>query len=187
MKDRYRLIGNDLIIDTFADNTSNQFKKGYLLPYPFEDKDINNGKYYNLKELVCKLNEYDRQVNQELYTNEDLLLNLEKQVYPLLEQKLSDAISKLKKHQSDKIKMQFVDLDYNTGDIAKYTLNCTVSLADEYGDSQPLQYSKEIDEYTRTRILLELNNYLDTIKIDTMSTEDKVLWYGLRARLLTLE
>lgn len=187
MKDRYRLIGNDLIIDTFADNTSNQFKKGYLLPYPFEDEDVNNGRYYNLTDLVDKLNEYDRQVNQELYDNEEMLLTLEKQLYPLLEQKLSDTISKLKKNQSDKIKIQFVDLDYNTGDIAKYTINCTVSLADETGGDEALFHGKEIDEYTRTKMLLELNKYLNDIRIDKMSNEDKVLWYGLRARLLTLE
>lgn len=187
MKDRYRLIGNDLIIDTFADNTSNQFKEGYLLPYPFEDNDVNNGRYYTLNDLVDKLNEYDNQVNHGLYDNTDLFLNLEKQVYPLLEQRLSDTIGKLKKNQSDKIKISFVDLDYTTGDVAKYTLDCKISFEDETGGDEALFHGKEIDEYTRTKMLLELNKYLNDIRIDKMSNEDKVLWYGLRARLLTLE
>ena len=84
MKDRYRLIGNDLIIDTFADNTSNQFKKGYLLPYPFEDEDVKWNDYVakikNEEDLAAaKIKEQEEaevKVNDFMFKNKKISWNI---------------------------------------------------------------------------------------------------------------
>lgn len=76
-------------------------------------------------------------------------------------------------------------MDYNTGEISKYNINVSVSRSDETGTIDNYKYipTKELDEYTRTSMLLEFEKYINENKF---TQEELVLLYGLRARLLTL-
>lgn len=178
--DRYRLVsGGELIVDTVAyDN--NEEKDAYLLSPHYD-----NPGYYNTQDLVDKLNEYDRMVTKDYYADENFSLDLEKQILPRLNSRLKQKLCELQPYSQDKFDINYMDMDYNTGAISKYTINVSVSRSDETGTIDNYKYipTKELDEYTRTSMLLEFEKYINENKF---TQEELVLLYGLRARLLTL-
>lgn len=178
--DRYRLVsGGELIVDTVAyDN--NEEKDAYLLSPHYD-----NPGYYNTQDLVDKLNEYDRMVTKDYYADETFSLDLEKQIIPCLNSRLKQKICELQPYSNDKFDINYMDMDYNTGEISKYNINVSVSRSDETGRIDNYKYipTKELDEYTRTSMLLEFEKYINENKF---TQEELVLLYGLRARLLTL-
>ena len=178
--DRYRLVsGGELIVDTVAyDN--NEEKDAYLLSPHYD-----NPRYYNTMELVDKLNEYDRMVTKDYYADETFSLDLENQIIPRLNSELKQKLCELQPYSNDKFDINYMDMDYNTGEISKYNINVSVSRSDETGTIDNYKYipTKELDEYTRTSMLLEFEKYINENKF---TQEELVLLYGLRARLLTL-
>lgn len=178
--DRYRLVsGGELIVDTVAyDN--NKEKDAYLLSPHYD-----NPGYYNTQDLVDKLNEYDRMVTKDYYADENFSLDLENQIIPRLNSELKQKLCELQPYSNDKFDINYMDMDYNTGEISKYNINVSVSRSDETGTIDNYKYipTKELDEYTRTSMLLEFEKYINENKF---TQEELVLLYGLRARLLTL-
>ena len=178
--DRYRLVsGGELIVDTVAyDN--NEEKDAYLLSPHYD-----NPGYYNTQDLVDKLNEYDRMVTKDYYADETFSLDLENQIIPRLNSELKQKLCELQPYSNDKFDINYMDMDYNTGEISKYNINVSVSRSDETGRIDNYKYipTKELDEYTRTSMLLEFEKYINENKF---TQEELVLLYGLRARLLIL-
>ena len=178
--DRYRLVsGGELIVDTVAyDN--NEEKDAYLLSHHYD-----NPGYYNTQDLVDKLNEYDRMVTKDYQADETFSLDLENQIIPRLNSELKQKLCELQPYSNDKFDINYMDMDYNTGEISKYNINVSVSRSDETGRIDNYKYipTKELDEYTRTSMLLEFEKYINENKF---TQEELVLLYGLRARLLTL-
>ena len=178
--DRYRLVsGGELIVDNVAyDN--NEEKDAYLLSPHYD-----NPGYYNTQDLVDKLNEYDRMVTKDYYADETFSLDLENQIIPRLNSELKQKLCELQPYSNDKFDINYMDMDYNTGEISKYNINVSVSRSDETGRIDNYKYipTKELDEYTRTSMLLEFEKYINENKF---TQEELVLLYGLRARLLTL-
>ena len=178
--DRYRLVsGGELIVDTVAyDN--NEEKDAYLLSPHYD-----NPGYYNTQDLVDKLNEYDRMVTKDYYADETFSLDLENQIIPRLNSELKQKLCELQPYSNDKFDINYMDMDYNTGEISKYNINVSVSRSDETGTIDNYKYipTKELDEYTRTSMLLEFEKYINENKF---TQEELVLLYGLRARLLIL-
>ena len=178
--DRYRLVsGGELIVDNVAyDN--NEEKDAYLLSPHYD-----NPGYYNTQDLVDKLNEYDRMVTKDYYADENFSLDLENQIIPRLNSELKQKLCELQPYSNDKFDINYMDMDYNTGEISKYNINVSVSRSDETGRIDNYKYipTKELDEYTRTSMLLEFEKYINENKF---TQEELVLLYGLRARLLTL-
>ena len=178
--DRYRLVsGGELIVDNVAyDN--NEEKDAYLLSPHYD-----NPGYYNTQDLVDKLNEYDRMVTKDYYADENFSLDLENQIIPRLNSELKQKLCELQPYSNDKFDINYMDMDYNTGEISKYNINVSVSRSDETGTIDNYKYipTKELDEYTRTSMLLEFEKYINENKF---TQEELVLLYGLRARLLTL-
>ena len=167
--DRYRLVsGGELIVDA------------YLLSPHYD-----NPGYYNTQDLVDKLNEYDRMVTKDYYADETFSLDLENQIIPRLNSELKQKICELQPYSNDKFDINYMDMDYNTGEISKYNINVSVSRSDETGRIDNYKYipTKELDEYTRTSMLLEFEKYINENKF---TQEELVLLYGLRARLLLL-
>ena len=178
--DRYRLVsGGELIVDNVAyDN--NEEKDAYLLSPHYD-----NPGYYNTQDLVDKLNEYDRMVTKDYYADETFSLDLENQIIPRLNSELKQKLCELQPYSNDKFDINYMDMDYNTGEISKYNINVSVSRSDETGTIDNYKYipTKELDEYTRTSMLIEFEKYINENKF---TQEELVLLYGLRARLLTL-
>ena len=178
--DRYRLVsGGELIVDNVAyDN--NEEKDAYLLSPHYD-----NPGYYNTQDLVDKLNEYDRMVTKDYYADETFSLDLENQIIPRLNSELKQKLCELQPYSNDKFDINYMDMDYNTGEISKYNINVSVSRSDETGTIDNYKYipTKELDEYTRTSMLLEFEKYINENKF---TQEELVLLYGLRARLLIL-
>ena len=178
--DRYRLVsGGELIVDTVAyDN--NEEKDAYLLSPHYD-----NPGYYNTQDLVDKLNEYDRMVTKDYYADETFSLDLENQIIPRLNSELKQKLCELQPYSNDKFDINYMDMDYNTGEISKYNINVSVSRSDETGRIDNYKYipTKELDGYTRTSMLLEFEKYINENKF---TQEELVLLYGLRARLLIL-
>ena len=183
--DRYKLVGGgDLILDTLAYDNNHE-KEGYLLLPHHYYPDDDNPRYYNTMELVDKLNEYDRMVTKDYYADETFSLDLENQIIPRLNSELKQKLCELQPYSNDKFDINYMDMDYNTGEISKYNINVSVSRSDETGRIDNYKYipTKELDEYTRTSMLLEFEKYINENKF---TQEELVLLYGLRARLLSL-
>ena len=183
--DRYRLVsGGELIVDTVAyDN--NEEKDAYLLSPHCYCHDDDSG-YYDVEDLVDKLNEYDRMVTKDYYADENFSLDLENQIIPRLNSELKQKLCELQPYSNDKFDINYMDIDYNTGEVSKYTIDVSVSRSDETGridNNYKYIPTKELDEYTRTSMLLEFEKYINENKF---TQEELVLLYGLRARLLTL-
>ena len=161
--DRYRLVsGGELIVDTVAyDN--NEEKDAYLLSPHYD-----NPGYYNTQDLVDKLNEYDRMVTKDYYADENFSLDLEKQIIPRLNSELKQKLCELQPYSNDKFDINYMDMDYNTGEISKYNINVSVSRSDETGridNNYKYIPTKELDEYTRTTMLIEFEKYINENKL----------------------
>lgn len=181
MKDRYILVSDSLILDRFEYDESGR-EKGYLLPSMFQN---DTGKYHNANALVDKLNDYDKQLNGNLYNDTNLLLQYENTILPSISSFINEQLSNLPLYSSEEFNVQVADVgNIRDGEFRKHTIECKVSYTDSTGFVEPSdkEFMKQIDKYTLTRILLEVNNYIDEF---ADSDRDKILLFGLRARLLT--
>lgn len=184
-KDRYTLVcQGDIILDNFRHETRTG-KDGYdLMNHNRIGGDVPDD-LYSKEELVKQLNEYDRQVNSAFYDNPEQLLSFEEQVFPVLQSQITQAINDLDLYESMKGSVAYNDLNYNTGGMGQYIIDYTVKHADEKGYCpEAAAYKKETDPYTLTKVLLELEKYINEVE---WSDKEKLVLYGLRARLMTLE
>lgn len=182
---RYELVcQGDLIVD-YLKAEMNEGKEVYNL--------MDTGRYggevpenhYNKQDLVDKLNWYDHQVNGEYYNNPEMILTFEDKIFPELNSRITHAAKDLELYSSEKVNVTYCDMDYNTGKMDRYNIECKIKHTDETGFCQPSngELMKSCDEYTLTRVLIELNKFIE----DACKTEEeKILLYGLRARLIML-
>ena len=182
---RYELVcQGDLIVDYFKAEM-NEDKEVYNL--------MDTGRYggevpethYSKQDLVDKLNWYDRQVNSEYYNNPEMILTFEDKIFPELNSRITHAAKDLELYSSENVNVAYCDMDYNTGKIDRYNIECKIRHTDETGFCQPssTELMKTCDEYTLTRCVIELNKFIE----DSCRTEEeKILLYGLRARLILL-
>lgn len=184
-KGRYCLIcQGEIILDKFRHEV-NEGKDGYDLSDHYRYGGKVPEDLYSKEELVEKLNWYDRQVNENLYDDPVTMQNFEDRVFPCLNQRITQCINDLPLYESRDIKVSFNDLDYNTGRMEQYHIECKVKHTDETGYINPSleELKKDVDDYTLTKVLIELNHYID----EFCNTQDKqILLYGLRARLMTM-
>ena len=182
---RYELVcQGELIVDYFKVE-ANEDKEAYNLM----DLQTYGGKvpenHYSKQDLVDKLNWYDRQVNSEYYNNPEMILTFEDKIFPELNSRITHAAKDLELYSSENVNVAYCDMDYNTGKIDRYNIECKIHHTDETGFCQPssTELMKTCDEYTLTRCLIELNKFIeDSCRTD----EEKILLYGLRARLILL-
>ena len=140
MEGRYKLVGdNDIILDLFRCDARTD-KIGYDLI----NHRIMGGKIaddmYDKESLVNLLNMYDYQLNPNFYDKDypnyncitrgdsiRMLDILSERFTGLVSQKLKS----LPKLESDKVKLTYGNVDYNTGNIDKYILDCYITHTDE--------------------------------------------------------
>lgn len=190
--ERYRLInigGGYIVVDTWADRNREDKYEYLIMPDPMGGltcREEEDSKRYNMKDLVAKLNEYNYKLNGD-YTEgaANMVLLLENKVYPQLEQLITEKINHMTPHSTERVKVNFVDLDFNTSKFDKYEIKCDIIRSDESGYAQPCleDHLKSLDQYTITRCLIALNQYLDKCKNES----EKLLLLGLRAELMTME
>ena len=139
-----------------------------------------------MEDLIAKLNEYNLQLNGEYdEAKVNRLLSFENQVYPQLNALISEKIQDSVLYSHDKIKLNYCDMDYNTGDFEQYQIECSIKHTDRTGYTQPNfeDELKDMDEYTRTKILVKINQYLDNCKNDS----ERLLLTGLRNEILIMD
>jgi hypothetical protein len=149
---RYELVcQGELIVDYFKVE-ANEDKEAYNLM----DLQTYGGKvpenHYSKQDLVDKLNWYDRQVNSEYYNNPEMILTFEDQIFPELNSRITHAAKDLELYSSENVNVAYCDMDYNTGKIDRYDIECKIHHTDETGFCQPssTEVMKTCDEYTLT-------------------------------------
>ncbi|MBQ2652540.1 MAG: hypothetical protein IJF83_03205 [Methanobrevibacter sp.] len=186
--ERYRLIdihGGYIVVDTWADRNMEDKYEYLIISEPFM-REMEDPKRYTMEDLIAKLNEYNYKLNGEYSEGAaNMVLLLENQVYPKLEQLITEKINHMNLHSTERVKVNFVDLNFNSSKFDKYEIKCDIIRSDESGYAQPCleDHLKSLDQYTITKCLLKINQYLDNCKNES----EKLLLLGLRAELMTME
>lgn len=176
--DRYALVCCDeLIVDYFSAEMGED-KEAYNLM----DTRYCGGvpkRHYTKQDLVDKLNWYDKQLNHEHYDDPKTLIDFENRVLPQLNNLITSKVKELPVYESDKVDLAYCDIDYNTGEMERYQIECKIRHTDKNGYCPPIpdDLTKQLDEYTLTKVLVKINQYIDDF---CKTPEEKLLLTGLR-------
>lgn len=183
---RYELVcQGELIVDYFKAE-ANEDKEVYnlmdLRTYGGEVPD----RHYSKQDLVDKLNWYDRQVNGEYYDRPEMILTFEDQIFPRLQSEIALKAKDLPLYESEDVNVAYCNMDYNTGKMERYDIECKIKHTDETGfvQSSDADMMKSCDPYTLTKCLIEINKFINEC---CRTQEEQILLYGLRARIVMLE
>lgn len=183
---RYDLVCQDnLIVDYFQAEFN-----GEKEVYDLIDRRMHGGEvpsnHYSKQDLVDKLNWYDKQVNGEFYDKPEMALTFEDQIFPRLNSQISLKAKDLPLYESENVNVAYCDMNYNTGKMERYDIECKIKHTDETGFVQPNidDMRKSCDPYTLTKCLIEINKFINE---SCRTEEEKILLYGLRARIMMLE
>ena len=188
--ERYKLIDigyGYIVVDEWLARNMRYNEEEYeyeIIPEPYGRRE--SSKRLNMTDLIAKLNDYNLQLNGE-YDEEKVnrLVSFENQVYPQLNALITEKVRDSNLYSHDKVKLNYCDMDYNTGDFEQYQIECSIKHTDRTGFTQPCYEDllKDIDEYTRTKILVKINHYLDDCKNDS----ERLLLTSLRNEILIME
>lgn len=183
---RYDLVcQGDLIVDYFQAEFNGEKEVYNLMDVGRFGGEVPEN-HYSKQDLVDKLNWYDKQVNGAFYDKPEMALTFEDQIFPRLNSQISLKAKDLPLYESENVNVAYCDMNYNTGKMERYDIECKIKHTDETGFVQPNidDMMKSCDPYTLTKCLIEINKFINEA---CRTEEEKILLYGLRARIIMLE